>query len=398
MNKVRTIIDVVEDGLGEELTESILSKPKKIDLKKRQHIARSYYEYEKSQDFQTPTVGSYEVFPYIHPGWHVAHKVGGYFADLSNDKSIKDVENQIKKLLLFYHKLALPSGFEYYSDYYRLGNGEPPIQVRDAFINHLRLYAKLRKLISKEIVFFIPEVPSFFPARDAVKKIRLPEEWEKKLDEIFGEVTTWDLHERIEQSLWIGKKFNLDLFLPGKEAISFFDDYSQLIKCQIPSSRTLEAAAGNLILDCQLPAIDKLTVDDIIAVRDGSDAFKSWRASLREVLESSYDDLLKGSFDPDELHRLADEKFASSRNAIESDIKKSSVLGLAKTGFRSIGIGLMTGVVTASIMANPLTVFTSSAASAGVTFLWDYVGALLNRSKNMKNVALKAHYAVWNSK
>lgn len=168
---------------------------------------------------------------------------------------------------------------------------------------------------------------------------------------------------------------------------------------QNPSTNKLfEAAAGNLILDCKLPAIDELSVDDISSVRSDSDAFKSWRASLRHVLERSYENLLKDSFDPNELCRLADEEFASARIAIDAEIKKSSVLSLSKTGFRSVGIGLMAGLVTAATVANPLTVLTSSTASAGVTFLWDYVGAKLNRSKHMKNNALKAHYAVWDSK
>jgi hypothetical protein len=58
----------------------------------------------------------------------------------------------------------------------------------------------------------------------------------------------------------------------------------------------------------------------------------------------------------------------------------------------------MAGVVTATIVANPFMVLASSAASSGITFLWDYIGSKLNKSKNMKNTALKAHYALWNSK
>jgi len=399
MSKVNTVIDIVENALGEKLTESLLLKPQKIDLKNRQRIAKLYREYEKRQDFKVPEAGPYEIFPYVHPGWTIAHEVGGFYTDLSGTDNLLNVENNIKKLLLFYDRIALPSGFEYFNDYYRISDEEPLPEVANGFINHLKLYAKFRELISRGIVFFVPEVPTFFPARDAVEKIILPDEIKNNLKNELGLTSIYEIRKVIEQSLWIGDRFKFDLFIPGKESISFFDAYSRMILHQNPTTNKLfEASAGNLILDCNLPTIDKLSLNDIISIRSDSDAFKSWRASLRLVLQRSYEDLLKDSFNPNELRRLADEEFASARLAIETEIKKSSVLTLGKTGVRSVGIGLMAGVVTATIVANPFMVLASSAASSGITFLWDYIGSKLNKSKNMKNTALKAHYALWNSK
>lgn len=280
-------------------------------------------------------------------------------------------------------------------DYYL--NGEPQSDAhRLAFVNYLRLFARLRELIREQVVIFLPEFPSLFPARNAVKTLSRPNEWERLRSELgseFEEGPCDSLRKVTEESLWVGKKFGLDLFLPGRGPVTFFEAYSRLCGGALPESRILEAASGSLLLECELPAIDNVSFDDMIRIREAAEGFAAWRSSLRRVLERSYGDLSRGTFDARELRRLAFEEFAAARAAAEQEVSKSSVMALAKEGTRSVGVGLLTALITAATA--PGAEIIAASATAGVTFLWDYVGWHIKGSERRRNVAIKAHYAVW---
>ncbi len=175
-----------------------------------------YHKYEESLHFTVPTRSNNELFPYVHPTWNVSESLGGFRGYLFGENDVEIAEASIKKLLLYYHRIAIPSGFEYLCDYYRLG--EPPAEAaRVSFPNYLKLHARLRSLIRKGIVFLMPEVPSFHPARDAVNRLATSDEVAYYLEH-----SQFDFRKTIEQSLWVGNKFDLDLFLPSNDVINFF--------------------------------------------------------------------------------------------------------------------------------------------------------------------------------
>lgn len=390
MDKSITVIDVIETVIGEKLTLSFLSDDSTLDVIIRQRLADAHRAYEESCPFPKPIIMNNEVSPYIHPQWSIGKELGSHLSDMSIPGNIVHIENHIKKLLLYYHRIVLPCGFSYICDYYTRG-GEPTYE-RDkiAFINYLRLYAKLRELIQKGIVIFLPEIPSFFPARDAVADLPQLDNWSVFNDD--GPVLI--LRNIIEQSLWVGKEFGLDLFLPSKGAITFFNKYSEVCRKALPESRVVDASVGELLLNCKLPAVDFLSLEDMICVREGSDSFLAWRSSLRSVLERMYSDQLHGTFNEAELRRLAFEEFAAARIAVNKEISKSSFLSLTKdSGVRTVGIGVLTRLLTE--MAAPGAGLITATATAGFTFLWDYTRWKFKATERKQLGAIKSHYAVW---
>lgn len=111
MTETPTAVDALESALGGKLTVALLSVPNRLDLAVRQRLARAHRGYEERRPFPIPAATNSEVFPYVHPRWTIGGVLGGYQADLSNPEAIERIERNIKKILLYYHRVALPCGF-----------------------------------------------------------------------------------------------------------------------------------------------------------------------------------------------------------------------------------------------------------------------------------------------
>ena len=121
------------------------------------------YEHDKTS-FIVPQKHPTEIFPYIHPGWLIAGDLGGR----GYEEAIESEISNIKSLLLYYHRVALPDGFGYVCDYYRLGESTDQ-EIDKKFDSYLKLFSELRPLIQNGTIFFTPEFPTYFQARKAVE-------------------------------------------------------------------------------------------------------------------------------------------------------------------------------------------------------------------------------------
>ena len=388
MVKVTTAVDAIEEALGEKITPKLLKRPNRIDSNLKKAIAQYYRRYEEAKPFLIFPKEKGEIFPYIHPRYSIRKGIGGPHWEHPIQRTLEN----IKALLLYYHRISVPDGFSYVCDYYLEGCPDPDPN-HSKFLAYLRLFIELRELVQNGILFFMPEFPSFFPARDAVKALPEPddwESWEREFGKQLGDGPFYDLRTILEETLWVCKNFDLDLFLPGSAMVDFFNLYCQLAFKPIPLLELKEASAGALLLTCELPLLSKVRLKDIISIRRGGEGFAIWRAKLRNILNLAYDDFLKGTFNPNVFRRIASEELAEGREKINAEIKKSHYLTLAKAACRSIGIGLLTSLVlspTGVIMALP-----TAGVSTAITFLWDYIAG---KRSIKEQEALKAHYAVF---
>lgn len=386
MHKFTTIIDVIDRGLGTKLSSRVLTRRRGLDFDARKRIATEFDKYEHEVDkFVVPQKHPAEIFPYVHPRWLVAGDLGARGYNVAIDSEILN----IKSLLLYYHKIALPDGFGYVCDFYRLGDdSNQELDIR--FDSYLKFFLDLRPLIQNGTVFFMPEVPTYFPAREAVEKLETPD-WLDDVDDKDSNLLI--LRRLFEESLWIGSKFDLDLLIPGSHASETFEQYMRYTSRSISETKLQESTIGSVLLECQLPRLEKLSVTDIAAIRNDSDGFAAWRASLRSILTAFYDDSSHANFDQTEFERYAREEMAQGKIRIEKEISKSQYLGLLKTGLKSVGVGTATALLVAPIA--PAAQITAAIAGASTSFFLEYLLAKSNWKENRRLEALKTHYAIF---
>ncbi len=386
MNTFTTVIDVIERCLGTKLSAKVLNRKRGLDFNVRKQIAIEYDKYEHDEKpFIVPQKHLAEIFPYVHPRWLVARDLGGKGYQVAIESEILN----IKSLLLYYHRIALPDGFGYLCDHYLLVNKSDQ-EMDKKFNAYLNLFTEFRQLIQNGTIFFMPEIPTFFPAREAVEKLENPY-WRNKVFE--KETLSSLLGRTLEESLWIGKKFNLDLLLPNPRVADFFEKYMLHTSQSIPETKLLEAKIGSVLLECQLPRLENLSSSDIAAIRNDNDGFAAWRASLRSILQSFYIDYSHAKFDQVEFERYANEELSSGKMRIEKEISKSRYLNLLKAGTKTVGVGTATALLVTPFA--PAAAIAASAATAGTTFLIDYFATKLNKEKKGQRDSLKTHYAIF---
>lgn len=385
MKSFTTVIDVVERGLEETFSNRTINQHNGIDAKRRKKIALEYLTYEENEQLLIPEKLNNEVFPYVHPRWILANKLGasGYVKSVDNVV----VSANIKTLLLYYHRLAISNGFGHLCDYYQISDFVNP-QIDSKFDSYLKLFLELKPLIDEGIVFFMPEQNTLGKAIKAVERLEIPP-WLTGPDCLLRDI--------LEQSLWIGKEHNLDFMVPNTNIVSnFLEDYFQNCGHSLQGEKIKESQIGSFLLECQLPNLPDLTLSDITLIRKNNDDFAAWRSRLRNILTVFYQDSKKERFDQNLFARYAYEELAQGRMEIMKAVKKSNSLDQIQKGLKNIGIGIISGVMMAPVAPLPAAILTVLATS-GSTFLWEYL--FNNKSDDHNRLkTLSAHYALFDQK
>jgi hypothetical protein len=387
MANLVTVVDVVEGAIGDTLTPALLKRHRGLDVAIRQRIAERHAEYEHSPaQLTVPKREPLEVFPYVHPGWTVSDDLGAAPARETHEQAVA----AIKTLLLYYHRLAVPSALGDVCDYYSGGRfmdaAEPAAR---AFESQLYLLAELRPLVQSGTIFFMPEPSTYGPAVDAVARLGTPE-WIYEIDRDDAGIMM-RLREIFEQSMFIGGTWDLDLLIPNGPAAESFGQFVTHTAHRISKVELAESQLGSMLLHCDLPMLDALTVKDIAAIRTDSTAFARWRSQLRSVLRAFYEDFASGAMDQRQFRRYAAEELADGKSRIEAEIRQSSYLSLASAGLKSVGIGTVVAGLTAP--ADAATGIASAVVTGGVTFLVDCCRQKMSRGAKVAQ-SLRAHYAV----
>jgi hypothetical protein len=114
-----------------------------------------------------------------------------------------------------------------------------------------------------------------------------------------------------------------------------------------------------------------MTPADIVAIRQGEEAFARWRASLERAMERVH------RLDPmtlnreSEERRLLEQELLEERQALEAEISKSAVLSQAKRALKDFSVG---GLVTIALipLAGPVAPLLGGAGKAAGGLLLDY--------------------------
>jgi hypothetical protein len=132
----------------------------------------------------------------------------------------------------------------------------------------------------------------------------------------------------------------LDLYLPYRH----YEDVLRAVVKEKPAEapewvREVELKVLSDLLRVSLPGMAELTPREIVAVRQGEEAFARWRSSLERGMGRL------GTLDAETLNRdieelrLIEEELLEGRHSLESEISKSSFLAQAAQGWKEFTIG-----------------------------------------------------------
>ncbi len=161
----------------------------------------------------------------------------------------------------------------------------------------------------------------------------------------------------------------LDLYLPYRH----YEDVLRAVAKEKPQQvpdwvREVELKVLSNLLRVPLPGLAELAPQEIVAVRQGEEAFARWRASLERGMERvAALDAKTLNRDIEEV-RLIEGELLEGRQALESEISKSSLLSQVARGWKEFTIG---GVVALGLtpLAGPIPGLMGGAGNVGLKLL-----------------------------
>jgi hypothetical protein len=163
-----------------------------------------------------------------------------------------------------------------------------------------------------------------------------------------------------------------------------------LQQIRLPSGvESAEQLVTSTILRLDLPALDSLSIRDIVAIRKSNDVFAEWRSHLRNALGQAQ--VWAGVNDVNAVETYLRENLLPEAATLAARLKKSSALDIARASARSFELGLLGAGAGYAAGDGELAPTLASAAAAGLAnAVHDWTAA---RSKVVVEKAYLAHYS-----
>ena len=162
----------------------------------------------------------------------------------------------------------------------------------------------------------------------------------------------------------------------------FYRDVLASICCKVTSD-SLRETEQLLDLTCvDVPNLQQLSIENIVAIRQSDTAFENWRKTLRKGLrearlrDGTTSQSLLGAFMKDAKEKL------------DNEIQQSSFLSAAKSAFVSFGVGAFSGSMTGSVTAAII----GSGVSASAEFLRSRLDSVGTNSQEFASVNAASFY------
>lgn len=166
---------------------------------------------------------------------------------------------------------------------------------------------------------------------------------------------------------------------------NYINFYSRISNLDIKEVWADEKLISNFLLPLKLPNIDKLSWEDIVALRKNDEDFKTWRDMMKEVLsESRY----RGSYNDKLFLKNLGETVTAKSRVLRENIKSKKSIGekIKNTSIQS-GIGFVGGILTGSVEMALI----SAGATGGLQFLHD----LFFKKPTKGETALFNHFSIF---
>ncbi len=356
-------ITVIEAALGEELGPDLIASIDVLPSERLVAMAQAYVEFaEEGTSILGPASQAAELRPLVtfQAMRTVAAKFGlgidpkGFY-QWSPGSSPDLVEDAIKRLLLYCHRLVLDDPFIYTCDYLKYGepDGALRAEVRRKVGANLSLLSYLRPLVEHEIVVFVPQDRAGrAPAPDAASVSRIAAESD------FGHFNPGPMHPYVQQfwsevafqsvkaTLLLGNEFpsRFDFFFPDPVFVNAAVVELRGHRPESVGTAERHSRELNYLLEVHIPRLDDLTVADVLAIREQGDAFILWRDSLRSALGAASD--VNARIDPNgERMRAIRDELEVAQARLRENVAKSPVLHSSSRGVLRLALGGLTDLM-----------------------------------------------------
>ncbi len=364
---MNSFIPVIEEIFGERLSPDIIPLVEQANDDQLHELSVRYKEY--GDHWIEPPRGDGELRPYL-PITYTGYAdwvTSGIPLSAYSFKSIENVWEAIDNLkhrLFYCHSIAIDDPGSHIIDIIKIyaGNDNFKDQLQDQkrqLINYLSFLIEIKSLVESGVVTLIPE--KYASSRGYFKSDR-DERLEANLDlsdcQEFIERRTKRSIDKLTRTVLVrsAERTLLDIAATNeklKEGVHFYLPYafwetvledlfkesSQFTNVSMDELRLLQS-----LIQVPLPGLDRLSVTDIVKVRE-DDSFKSWRIALRkglrELRTADKSDLLS---EKEKLTLLQEESYERTIK-LQEEIEKSAFLKNLRKHTIDFKVGLLAMLV-----------------------------------------------------
>jgi hypothetical protein len=294
--------------------------------------------------------------------------------------------NYFKRLLLYYDRVALTIHTEFFFERRR----DP-----SAVIGLVDLVNSMKPLVEQNIMNFVNETILY----NSTKSFR--RSYQNLTGKAFPNQNSYyfDSGYRVKREYPILEDLNACHSIDFDYVTTLESNWSEIKGWYINAPKfAVEKEAqhlwANSLITFDLPNLTNLTYDDIISIRQNSDAFYEWRRNLNELFEllakntpSTVLDISK------EVQYFSKHSVAEKRRKLEEEIRTSSLQSHLKTGLLIITVSFLGQLLASQFIDIPLTrqLITLLAGSSGAASL---VPLFQKQKGKRKNKLLAKYYSL----
>lgn len=411
-----SIVDVIEECIGFPLDESYISNYEisPNTLHELSFALMDYYEH-----FTLPERQRDELRPYISAQLTASMPLGmdyvfGQRRFSGRDSNtgicysydandISSMSFNVKKYLLFCHRIFIQDPIPYLLDYFRLDpTSESSIARLPAIKQILKEYARLKPLLQQKIVVPLSdEIFGIITTNDTMPDSEMLNRIEKRLIErgrghllpiapIVGNIS-------VQQYKVNRVKDRMDLFFPNSSWIVVFKELLGEVEKAYSSKDVLEPFEVGILGKLTVIDSDAVSVNDLLTMRDNNELFVEWRQMMSSVLKMLYENENYYSDINKEFVELVRGEFDDWKSRFKVETARSPVLrAFADTGKELIvGVtaGAATGAVAGAMIGGPPGAVVGGAiggvSPAAMTFMKSFFRVAYERPKV---VSLRRHF------
>lgn len=370
MDAVTSIVDVIEEFSGVDLIPSNLHIFEKFSNDDFSKLALSIYQHTSSEYLRIPTFEEGQICCVFHPESSYTKDLGGVGRGprerITKDKN--DLKGMLLLTLLYYPKVAVHDGLEYFLDffYYRCATNEH----RQIVLNLLGFYAEVRELIKNYSLIIIPRTiwgkfrgsNSNFKFNDLIldelsqtafiKKHPLRDDREiikmfsndfleiinedERISRIVSFLIFYDRTKYLNELLLFCSSFNYNPIIETKESQLIFKVL--INKIQYTLNNDISGSVQLINKDLYIPLLNKLSIKDFLDIHR-ADSFVLFRETI-EKIDRKASSLIHSPIDLKEMMNL---ELNKSKEKIVNEISSSNFLSSSFDEFFKAGVGVIAG-------------------------------------------------------
>ena len=413
-----SIVDVIEKCIGFPLEERYVSK---YDISPDKLHELGFALGDFYENFTLPKRRGNEFRPYISANLTASKPLGmGYvfgeqhfsnqdnaaFPNYSFDAdNTTSISVNVKKYLLFCHRLFIHDPIPYLLDYFRFDPTSEFALARLPAIKQLLIeYAQLKPLLKQKIV--VPLSDEVFGTvflndttldREILNRIgeRIRKQGREDLLTIYHAVVSNISHQ---QFITARVKDRIDLFFPNSQWITIFSELMKELQKQFSSKDVLEPFKAGTLGEITAVNPNAVSIKDIIKMRKNEELFNDWRKMMSSILRDLYENEGYYSDLDKEFIELARDRLDDWESKFKVKTTKKSVLkAFADSGEKLIfgaASGATTGALTGAFLGGPFGAVAGGALGALSPAAFNFIKSSIRIAYDRPKVALLRRHFV----